>query len=275
MTEPFLKWPGGKRWAAKLIADLVRSHLSGRYFEPFLGGGAVFFELQPREATLSDVNTDLVNTYAQVRDQSSAIRKLLKTMRVTKRDYYRVRRSEPTDAVERATRFLYLNRTAFAGMYRVNRAGRFNVPYGGGDRTPESLWNTSLLTDARAALARVELVVSDFEPMLDRAEEGDVVYCDPTYTVAHDNNGFVRYNERNFSWDDQRRLSNAAKRAATRGATVIVSNAFHESIRKLYAPYQGERLERQSLISPNIQARRLVAEYLLVVAPKRSRATLR
>lgn len=268
MPEPFLKWPGGKRWAAQRIAELVKARLRGRYFEPFLGGGAVFFALQPPHATLSDINGDLVNTYVQVRDNSRHIVKLLKTMKVTKRDYYRVRRSEPEGLVERATRFLYLNRTAFAGMYRVNQSGRFNVPYGGGDRTPECLWTSSLLKEGSLALRNVELLQSDFEAVIERAANGDVVYCDPTYTVAHDNNGFVRYNERNFSWEDQQRLSEAAKRAAGRGATVIVSNAFHESIRVLYSPHEGERLERRSLISPNTVARRTVNEYLFVVTPR-------
>jgi len=189
--------------------------------EPSLGGGAVFFMLRPQKAILSDINSELINVYQQVRDNPDAILRELKKQRVTKKNYYQIRKLKGGFPLKRTARFLFLNRTSFGGIYRLNRRGEFNVPYGGGKRTPSSLWKNNLLRDASNVLKRSRLLVADFEDVIERASQGDVVYCDPTYTVAHENNGFLRYNERNFSWEDQKRLSKAARRAVNRGATVI------------------------------------------------------
>jgi DNA adenine methylase len=267
MGKPFLKWPGGKRWLAAKVAKDLRPNVTGRYIEPFAGGAAVFFALQPAAATLSDINADLINTYVQVRDRADELIATLKTLRVSKKKYYEIRDSKPRSPLARAVRFLYLNRTAFGGMYRLNASGEFNVPYGGGERTTACLWSGDLLTDAAAVLADVDLRVSDFEAVMDEATEGDVVYCDPTYTVAHENNGFIRYNERNFSWSDQQRLARACKRAAGRGAMVVVSNAYHSSIAKLYPGAARKKVERKSLVSREIAGRRIVHEYLLTLSP--------
>lgn len=265
-TEPLLKWPGGKRWLAGDVLPIIRRRLSdtGRYFEPFAGGAALFFSLRPERAVLGDINSDLINTYSTVRDEPVAVLRALRRLRVTYEEYYRIRESRPRSAVGRAARFLYLNRTAFGGMYRVNAQGTFNVPYGGGSRTPSILWRTGILQACAAALQHTELVNADFEHLILRAAIGDVVYCDPTYTVAHDNNGFVRYNERNFSWDDQCRLACAASTAASRGATVIISNAHHRSVASLYKGWRRVLVRRKSRICPLIDARRDTAEYIFV-----------
>jgi DNA adenine methylase len=262
---PFLKWPGGKRWAASRIAALIHQRLKRKYFEPFLGGGAMFFHLRPQRALLSDINSDLVNTYIAVRDNCPDVLKALKRLRVTKSEYYRIREWEPCDHVCRAARFLYLNRTAFGGMYRLSLTGKFNVPYGGGQRTPEVLWERGLLAAAESTLQAAQIRTMDFEEAIDMARPGDVIYCDPTYTVAHDKNGFIRYNERNFSWEDQERLAKACRRARRRGSTVIVSNAHHDMIKKLYPKAAFTTLERASCISTDAQNRRIVHEYLILL----------
>jgi len=269
-VKPFLKWPGGKRWASEVIAAHVRKHLSpdGTYFEPFLGGGAVFFSLRPSRSVLSDVNKDLINTYEQVRAHHEKIRRLLAGLPVSSESYAKQRVSVPRCRIQQAVRFLYLNRTAFAGMYRTNRDGEFNVPFGGGDRTPAALISTDILERAANGLRASRLASVDFEVTIERARAGDVVYCDPTYTVAHDNNGFVRYNETVFTWADQMRLQEAATRAVSRGATVIVSNAHHSSVRMLYDGWRAITLHRPSLVSPTVSARRSVNEYLFVASPK-------
>jgi DNA adenine methylase len=251
--QPFIKWPGGKRWAARQIAELVEARLSGTYFEPFLGGGAVFFHVRPPKAVLADVNEDLITTYRTVRRDSAAIIARLRRYGVAEADYYRMRERDPKDPVARAARFLYLNRTAFGGIYRLNLEGRFNVPYGGGERTPAILWETEILEHAACALRKAQLKVSDFEPILNLAQIGDVAYCDPTYTVAHDNNGFVRYN--------------VAGAATRRGATVIISNAHHASIRELYPAAQFITLTRISTITPKVSLRRPVDELLITLNP--------
>jgi DNA adenine methylase len=273
---PFIKWPGGKRWAAARIANLIKPHLFGTYFEPFLGGGAVFFHMRPRRSLLADINEDLINTYRAVRNDPQGLARTLRRQSVTAETYYRIRTLEPVASMARAARFLYLNRTAFGGIYRLNLAGEFNVPYGGGDRTPEVLWKTDVLQAASKALRLARLKVGDFELIVDSAGTGDVVYCDPTYTVAHDNNGFIRYNERNFSWSDQQRLADAAFRAAGRGAVVIVTNAHHTAIKQLYRGARFETLSRVSTVTPRSKLRGLVKELLICIdsrpAPARPRS---
>jgi DNA adenine methylase len=149
----------------------------------------------------------------------------------------------------------------------LNLKGEFNVPYGGGERTPELLWQTEILKIAAKALRGARLKVSDFEPIIETAGIGDVVYCDPTYTVAHDNNGFIRYNERNFLWSDQERLAEAAVRTARRAAMVIISNAHHASIRRLYPGARFETLSRTSTVTPHSELRRSVKELLICIDP--------
>jgi DNA adenine methylase len=251
-----------------VIVPLVENYLSQTYHEPFLGGGAVFFRLAPARACLSDVNTELIRTYETVRDRAEAVLPILKKMPVTKATYYRVRGWQPRGRIQQAARFLYLNRTAFGGIYRLNAKGEFNVPYGGGERTPAILWEYNLLERAAAALSQARLHACDFGTALGRARRGDVVYCDPTYTVAHENNGFVRYNERNFSWADQERLARCAAKAVARGAVVMVSNAYHESVRRLYAGARFYVLDRMSCVSTAAKMRRRVHEYLIVLAPR-------
>ena len=265
LQEPLLKWPGGKRWAAPRIAGIINRVLTGTYIEPFLGGGAVFFQVRPKKALLGDINTDLIATYRTVSQSPDAVLRALRRLRVSEDDYYRVRDREPRTEVTRAAQFLYLNRTAFGGIYRVNRDGRFNVPYGGGQRTPALLWERALLHRAAKVLAHAKLIQADFQVLMSQAAKGDVVYCDPTYTVAHDSNGFVRYNERNFSWADQERLAQAALAAAQRGATVVVSNAHHPSIEALYRGAIAFSLRRNSTISRDAAKRRAVSEYLFVL----------
>ena len=264
-VKPFLKWPGGKRWSAPQIAEIIRPHLNGRYFEPFLGSGAVFFTLLPSKATLGDINEDLINTYRQVRDRPSEIIKRIQKLKVTASDFYKIRDSNRRNELSRAVKFLYLNRTAFAGIYRLNSKGKFNVPFGGGERTPEVLWKDRLIESASPVLKGIKIVSCDFEHTINQAGKGDVIYCDPTYTVTHANNGFIRYNERNFSWSDQERLAASAISAHKRGAFVVVSNAYHPSIKRLFNSYKQIVVTRKSLLSTIPSARGEVKEYLIIL----------
>ncbi|MBI5059916.1 Dam family site-specific DNA-(adenine-N6)-methyltransferase [candidate division KSB1 bacterium] len=198
-VQPFIKWPGGKRWIVPTIRGLVDGRNFANYIEPFLGGGAVYFGLLPTFAHLSDINKDLINTYLQVRDHPRAIMNRIQMLRVTKPTYNRLRASEPSDPIDRAVRFLYLNRTCFGGVYRLNANGEFNVPFGGGERGLSPFWKDNLLINASRALSNCHIEQSDFEPIIGRAKHGDLVYCDPTYTVTHNNNGFIRYNEKNWT----------------------------------------------------------------------------
>lgn len=265
-VKPFLKWPGGKRWLVPAIRQHLGDRQFNRYIEPFLGGGAVYFGLQPSGAVLSDINADLINTYIQVQTRVDEIVTRLKQYSVDKQTYLDVRNADPSDPTDQAVRFLYLNRTAFAGMYRLNRRGEFNVPFGGGDRTPAPLWTNGLIRSASEALSGATLTACDFQGPIDEAGAGDIIYCDPTYTVAHNNNGFVRYNERNFSWKDQQRLAAACRGAASRGAYVLVSNAVSPDVKELYSDASWLTVRRKSLICPDPIKRQETSELLLVMA---------
>jgi DNA adenine methylase len=273
-VKPFLKWPGGKRWSAQLITKIVKAHLVGSYYEPFVGGGAVFFELLPKRAILSDINDELIETYKQIKTSHLRIRSLIQAFPVNKEFYEELRATMPTEVLMRAARLLYLNRTAFGGIYRLNQSGQFNVPFGGGGRTPALLWQTDILSNAARALKSATLKQSDFEKVMEGASKGDVIYCDPTYTVAHDNNGFRRYNESVFSWNDQERLAIAAAKAQKKGITVLVSNAHHQSVYDLFvgsSRCEAHTLVRTSCMATSPRHRKQVQEYLFEFSANSSR----
>jgi DNA adenine methylase len=192
---PFLKWPGGKRWFVQSHSDLLPTTYR-TYIEPFLGAGSVFFYLRPEVALLGDVNPDLVNAYQVIKDNWLAVENSLKYRQRRHRQdadgyYYWLRAREPKDALQRATRLIYLNRTCFNGIYRVNRNGQFNVPRGTKDRV---VIDTDDFGGMSELLRNAELQVGDFEVLVNRAEREDFVFCDPPYTVRHNYNGFRKYN---------------------------------------------------------------------------------
>jgi DNA adenine methylase len=267
LGKPFLKWPGGKRWLCSTLLQIISKIEFDRYIEPFLGGGALFFALQPASALLSDVNADLINVYKQVKRVPRQLMEELREIPVTGVSYNSLRGELVKGRIRNAVRFLFLNRTAFAGMYRLNQKGEFNVPYGGGQRRPDILWQTDLMLRASRTLRGAELHCEDFEVALRRAHRRDLVFCDPTYTVAHNNNGFVRYNESNFRWADQERLASACLRLRSKGTTVIVSNAFHQEIRRLYRGAVIHEVDRPSGLCPSPEKRRRTKEYLFVLNP--------
>lgn len=261
---PFLRWPGGKRWASSQIGEIIMSSRYDRYIEPFLGGGAIFFSLTHNKSTLSDINPDLINVYKVIQQYPLQLIDFLKKIPTDQKTYYEIRQTEFTDKIEQAGRFLYLNRLAFGGMYRVNKSGKFNVPYGGG-RKVDLLWEKNLITNANMALKTAKIYCEDFEKIISKSKDGDVVYCDPAYTVSHNNNSFLRYNENIFSWHDQKRLAQACFDAAERGAKVIVSNAANSSLDALYQPIKPLIIKRYSGISRRAKGRGLVNEYLFVL----------
>lgn len=268
-VQPFLRWPGGKRWAVSQLLPWVRRLLAedGRYFEPFLGGGAVFFALGPKRATLGDINGDLIDTYRSVRRFPHRLRQAIRELSVCRRVFDRQRQAKPRTGFGKAVRLLYLNRVAFSGLYRVNRKGEFNVPFDG-SRGTDLLWRSDVLTAASQVLEKTSLCSQDFEATMSDSGRGDLVYCDPAYTVSHNNNCFVRYNESNFSWDDQVRLAKAASQAVSRGASVLVTNADHRSIRELYADWPVVSLRRQTRLAPDPEKRGATTEALVVLTPK-------
>ena len=229
---PFLKWAGGKRWLTKRFPGLIPATFKS-YHEPFLGSGAVFFHLAPEVASISDSNRELITTYRAIRDEPANVMRLLRAHSNKHNDayYYKVRSAEPKTLASKAARFLYLNRTCWNGLYRVNKEGTFNVPRGTKDSVVFPSDDFDLIS---SRLKHARLTCCDFEVALDRAQDEDFVFVDPPYTVKHNYNGFLKYNQSIFSWDDQIRLALAVKRASGRGAKVLVLNADHQSVRDLY-----------------------------------------
>lgn len=260
---PFLKWPGGKRWLINYHSDLLPNRFK-RYFEPFLGAGSVYFHLEPERAVLADTNEELVATYLAIRENWQRVLRTLQRHhnRHGEDHYYQVRSRNPRSPVNRAARMIYLNRTCFNGIYRVNREGLFNVPIGSRSSV---LFDTDDFESTARLLATADLRASDFEGVIDEARKGDFVFADPPYTVNHNNNGFMRYNEKLFSWEDQQRLAKALSRARDRGVIILASNADHFSLRELYVDYgfTPQSVERFSPISSTGENRKQFQELIL------------
>lgn len=172
-----------------------------RYIEPFLGSGAVFFYLRPKGGILGDSNRDLIETYQAIKQNWAIVyRHLVEHQgRHSRNYYYQIRSVRPTSLALRAARFIYLNRTCWNGLYRVNQEGKFNVPIG---TRSSVIFEDDCFDEIAGALKEVELRACDFEELIDLAEEGDLIFADPPYTVRHNHNGFIKYNENLFSWSE-------------------------------------------------------------------------
>jgi DNA adenine methylase len=256
---PLIKWAGGKRRLIHHIREFIPTQFS-RYFEPFFGGGALFFSLAPPTATLNDANGELIQMYVQVRDNPDNLLRCLRRMPNSEKDYYRIRSLKPRTGVAKAARLIYLCTLSFNGIYRQNLNGEFNVPYG--HKVHLNPCDELVMERTSKALQGKLLVAGDFEQAVSNARKDDFIYFDPPYTVAHGNNGFVKYNAKIFSWADQKRLACAATRLKRSGCNVIVSNADHSSIRALYPDFKIRVIERHSVMAASREFRVPVRECL-------------
>jgi DNA adenine methylase len=257
---PLLKWPGGKRWLASFLAQIIHPVLHNTYYEPFLGAGAVFLYLQPKCSVLSDINQELIECFKAVRDQPESVVKSIWRYTNSRECYYKTRHMNPRTPISAAARFIYLNRTCWGGIYRLNKKGRFNVPYGNSGRI---ICRKDSLLAVGNSLKRAGLFCGDFEKAMAPAGKGDVIYADPPYTTVGANNGFIRYNENLFSWEDQERLAKACKKAAKRGAFVIVSGIWNMDILTLYKGWWAMKIKRHTCVARKTESRRVVSEVLL------------
>jgi DNA adenine methylase len=258
---PFLKWAGGKRWLVSEYSDVFPKSF-GRYFEPFLGSAAVFFHLAPEQATLSDVNSELVNSYLMLKEDWFGVERLLEKHEELHcaEYYYQLRSRIPRSLVGRAARFLYLNRTCWNGLYRENKNGQFNVPKGTKDSV---VLDDDDFASSSLALQSADIVCCDFEGVINQAVCGDLIFVDPPYTVKHNHNGFVKYNQKIFSWDDQVRLRDSLVRARRRGAFIVVTNAAHSSIQDLYVGFDQKLVSRRSGIAGDSSTRGMTDELII------------
>jgi DNA adenine methylase len=260
--NPFLKWAGGKRWFVSRYLDFLPSRFD-RYVEPFLGSGALFFALRPRKAILADLNPDLISTYLAIQNNWKKVLRVLREYdrRHSKEFYYLVRSSRPRALHGRAAKFIYLNRTCWNGLYRVNKLGQFNVPVGTKERV---LLESDDFRQASVLLKSASLLAADFQEVVCHAGRGDLVFADPPYVTAHSNNGFLKYNEKLFCWDDQIRLRDALLEARSRGAAIVATNADTPSIRALYSKHFSVfSVSRASVISSDAKHRGRTSELII------------
>lgn len=242
-TKPFVKWVGGKR---QLMQELENNFPKqfGTYHEPFLGGGAVMFNLLSKEPKLScnvsDFNADLILAYVTIRDK---LRKLVESLENHSKNYhkdsseyyYQVRKQEPKQQIEKVSRLIFLNRTCFNGLYRVNKKGQFNVPLG--RYTNPNIINKENLTAVSKVLQSKKIKIScrDFEAVLGDAKKGDLVYFDPPYQPVSSTANFTSYTHRDFIEDDLERLADLANQLTSKGCFVLLSNSNSKVVKEYFS----------------------------------------
>jgi DNA adenine methylase len=264
VPRPFLKWAGGK---GRLIQQYEKFFPKDykTYYEPFLGGGAIFFYLQPSTADLTDINGELINTYCCVRDNVEELIELLQEhQRGHNQDYYyHVRANIGGTPLQQAARLIYLNKTCFNGLYRVNSQGKFNVPLGRYKNPP--ICQADLLRSVSKALAGVNIQQGDFTQVLNYANSSDdFVYFDPPYYPVSETSYFTAYNHDCFTESQQIQLRDVFKKLAERGVKVMLSNSDCPFIRNLYADYNIHPISAARSINSNAKKRGKVSELLVI-----------
>ena len=268
-AKPFAKWAGGKRQLLPQIRKLVPKSF-GRYFEPFVGGGAVFFDLQPKKAVLSDLNTRLVKTYLAIRDNVEGVIDLLSKCPYDE-DFYKEMTTLPVDSfdgVRTAAWLLYVNRTGFNGLYRVNKSGKFNVPFGNYENP--TICNADNLRACSLALQGVELLQADFDPALSDARAGDFVYIDPPYIPLNETSSFTSYQPGGFDMGEQMRLCGLAEDLVDKGVHVVLSASFTPATLELYDTHRFELHEVKAKRNINSKASKRGAVSELLIRGKTS-----
>ncbi|MDD3324515.1 MAG: DNA adenine methylase [Sulfurospirillaceae bacterium] len=272
--KPFLKWVGGKR---ALVDEIIKRmpNKFNTYFEPFVGGGALFFELKKRgmlegkKSYLFDANFELINAYNTVKNNPCELIEILKEFQNKHSHdfYYEVRTMDREgsftalpDAV-RSARFIYLNKTCFNGLYRVNSKGFYNVPMGR-YKNP-AICDTSSILSASRALQEAEVLHVDFAKVLDFAKKGDFVYFDPPYYPLTTTSSFTSYNQDIFLEDEQKRLFNTFEKLAKKGSHVMLSNSDTEFIKELYKDHEIDFVEMNRFINSKSGGRGKIKEILV------------
>jgi len=262
--KPFVKWAGGKR---QLMSELEKNFpiKFGTYLEPFLGGGAVMFDLLAKNSNLkcnvSDLNSDLVLAYVTIRDR---LGRLIESLENHSKNYhknstgyyYEVRKQEPKNQIEKVSRLLFLNKTCFNGLYRVNSKGKFNVPLG--RYTNPNIVNKENLETVSKALqyGKIKISCRDFESVISDAKKGDFVYFDPPYQPVSDTANFTSYTHRDFTEDDLERLADLANQLNSKGCKVMLSNSNSKTVKKLFSSeWKIKEIKANRAINSNSQKR--------------------
>ena len=266
ITYPIVKWVGGKR---QLLFELLKNmpKTYNRYFEPFIGGGALFFELQPDHAYISDMNEELINLYSVVRNSVDELIEDLSKHEISKEYFLEIRNIDRTEEysklsnVERASRFIYLNRTCFNGMYRVNSKGEFNVPFGN-YKNPRIIDENNLL-NCSELLKKTEIKCADFSEIIHKVQKGDFVYFDPPYVPLNETSSFTSYTKDGFDIDMQFKLRDVCDELDSMGIKFMLSNSDTKLVNELYANYEIKKVFASRQINANANGRGKITEVLV------------
>ncbi len=263
--KPFVKWAGGKRQLIPILNENLPETF-GTYFEPFLGGGALLFhmlnERNEQKFSISDLNSDLVLSYITIRDRVNDLISSLKNheknyQKDSKFYYYSIRGSNPRSQIEKTSRLLFLNRTCFNGLYRVNSKGKFNVPLG--KYTNPNIVNGENLHSVSNVLqsSKVSINCRDFEAVLRDAKKGDLVYFDPPYQPVSDTANFTSYTNKDFTYDDLSRLANLCMKLDVTGCNVLLSNSNSKEVADMFSkkPWKISKIQANRSINSNSKKR--------------------
>ncbi len=272
-VKPILKWAGGK---TQMLSDLLPKvpFSYGRYIEPFLGGGAMFFALQPENAIIADSNPELINMYQQVSDHVDDVIQYLEQYKNTKERFYAVRSQkwEALPAAEAAARTIFLNKTCFNGLYRVNKKGDFNVPYG--KYANPRICDRDALYAASAVLKKAEILCGDYFLVLEHyAKEGDFIFLDPPYLPVSEYSDFKLYTKEQFYEEDHVELAKIIMRLHERGCHVILTNSNHPLVHELYAPFTIDIVHTKRYISCRGSSRQ--GEDVIVTIPPKQKTLIK
>ena len=268
--QPFTKWTGGKRQLLPVIRELMPKKYN-RYFEPFVGGGALFFDLAPKDAVINDFNAELINCYQQIKDNPQELIEILKVhQEYNSKEYYLDLRSVDRDEridmmseVQRAARILYMLRVDFNGLYRVNSKNQFNVPYGR-YKNPKIV-DENLVSAISTYLNnnQIEIKKGDFEKAVLDVQPGDFVYFDPPYIPLSETSAFTSYTHEGFSYDDQVRLRDTFKKLSDTGAYVMLSNSSSFLVEELYRDFNIHYVEATRTNGAKSSSRGKISEIIV------------
>lgn len=263
---PIVKWIGGKRQLMPtLLKNIPKKY--NRYLEPFIGGGALFFKLNPDNAYISDMNAELINLYCVVRDNVYELINDLCKHKNTKEYFTEIRNLDRSDDyaelsnIEKASRFIYLNRTCFNGMYRVNTQGQFNVPYGA-YKNPKIVDRENLI-QCSELFKKTEILCSDFSAVLGHVNKDDFVYLDPPYVPINETSSFTSYTKDGFNDNMHIKLKEVCDELDSMGVKFLLSNSDTKLVHELYANYNVKKVYAVRAINSNADKRGKITEVLV------------
>lgn len=269
LLQPFLKWAGGKRQILPIIREYIPTKFN-TYYEPFVGAGAVLFDLQPGIAVINDINYELINCYQVIKDFLEELLKDLKKHQNEQDYYYMIRNLDRKEEyknlspVERASRIIYLNKTCYNGLFRVNSEGQFNVPFGR-HKNPKIVDEIGLrAVNTYLNSNNVKILNIDFEEATEEAKQGDFIYFDPPYDPVSDTSSFTGYNLNGFGKEDQKRLRDVFDKLAKRGCYVLLSNSATDFIFDLYKDYRIVTVAANRAINSVASGRGKIEEVLVM-----------